>query len=189
MKPTESKNTICSGSSARPACAGWKDSMNSVELMQIAENKVSFRTPRQLKSIALHSTEAGEGRAFFVASLPGKEDAATAARASYALIADALCDKRMEIVHERIFGSLSAEAAVLRERNTALSERQIPADRPVTYVEGNPPWAEGLAGIIIHAVSSGSADDVWTIMDGENLCGRCPPRPSLMELRFTRLSP
>ena len=146
--------------------------MNSVELMQIAENKVSFRTPRQLKSIALYSTEAGEGRAFFVASLPGKEDAATAARASYALIADALYDRRMEIVHERIFGSLSVEASVLRERNTALSERQIPADGPVTYVEGNPSWGDGLAGIIIHAVYSGSADDVWTIRDGENPCGR-----------------
>ena len=163
--------------------------MESVELIQFSEKKVSFRTPRQLKNIALHSTEAGEGRAFIVASVPGEEDAATAARASYALIADALYDRRMEIVHERIFGSLSAEAAVLRERNTALSERKIPADGPVTYVEGNPSWGEGLAGIIIHAVSSGSADDVWTIMDEKNLCGRWPPCPSLRELRFTRLSP
>jgi enamine deaminase RidA (YjgF/YER057c/UK114 family) len=88
------------------------------------------------------------------------------------MIADALHDKRKEIVHERIFGSLSVKTAVLRERNTAMSEWQIPADGPVTYVEGNPPWGEGLAGIIIHAVFSDSADDIWTIMDGKSPCGR-----------------
>lgn len=146
--------------------------MKSVELMQSRENRVSLRPLRHLRNIALHSTEAGEGQAFIVASVLGEEDAATAARASYAMIADALYDKRMEIVHERIFGSLSVEAAVVRERNTALSERQIPADGPVTYVEGNPTWGEGYSGTIIHAVSPGCSDDVWTIMDGERSCGR-----------------
>jgi len=146
--------------------------MKSVELMQSAENKISFRTYRQLKNIALHSTEAGKGRTFIVASVHGKEDAATATRTLYTMIADALYDKRIEIVHERIFGNLSVEPAVLRERKTALSERQVPADGAFTYVEGNPPWGEGLAGIIIHAVSLNSADNVWTIMDGENPCGR-----------------
>jgi hypothetical protein len=111
--------------------------MKSIELMQFAEDKSPFRTHRQLKHIALHSMEAGEGRAFIVASVTGEEDGAAAARASYTMIADALYDKRMEIVHERIFGSLG-EAAVQRERKTALSARQIPADSPVTYVEGNP---------------------------------------------------
>jgi enamine deaminase RidA (YjgF/YER057c/UK114 family) len=147
------------------------DRMKSAELMQITEDKVAFRTHRQLGSIALHSKEAGEGRVFLVASVPDKEDAAAAAWAAYAMIADALHDKRMEIFQERIFGSLSVETAVLRERKAALSEQRIPADGPITYVAGNPPWGEGLAGMIIHAVSSDSSD-VWTIMDGENPCGK-----------------
>jgi len=146
--------------------------MKTVELMQFKENTVSFRTHGQRKNIALHYTEAGQGHAFLVASVSGEEDTVAAARASYAMIADTLFAKRMEIVQERIFGSLSVEAAVLRERKAALSERQIPADGPVTVVAGNPPWGEGLAGMIIHAISSGSADDVWTIMYGENPCGR-----------------
>jgi enamine deaminase RidA (YjgF/YER057c/UK114 family) len=145
--------------------------MNNAELMQISEDKVAFRTHRQLENIALHGREAGEGRVFLVASVTGEEDAATAARALYSMIAEELHDKRMELFQERIFGSLSVEAAVLRERKAALSGQQIPADGPVTYVGGDPPWGEGLAGIIIHAVSSHSAD-VWTIMDGENPCGR-----------------
>jgi enamine deaminase RidA (YjgF/YER057c/UK114 family) len=146
--------------------------MKSVELTQITEDRGSFRTHRQLENIALHSREAGEGRVFIVASVTGEEDAAAAARALYSMIADALHDKRMEIVQERISGSLRVEAAVLRERKAALSEQRISADGPVTYIEGNPPWGQGLAGMIIHAVSLDSADDVWTIMDGENPCGR-----------------
>jgi enamine deaminase RidA (YjgF/YER057c/UK114 family) len=140
--------------------------------MQFTEKKVSLRTHRQLENIVLHSVEAEEGHAFIVASVRGEEDAVRAARASYAMIAEALSDKRMEIIHERIFGNLSAEAAVLHERKIALSEQQISAAGPVTYVGCNPSWGEGLAGIIIHAVSSNSAGYVWTIMDGENPCGR-----------------
>jgi enamine deaminase RidA (YjgF/YER057c/UK114 family) len=147
------------------------DRMKGAELMQITEDRGSLRTHRQLKNIALHSREAGEGRVFLVASVTGEEDAAAAARATYAMIADVLHDKRMEIVHERIFGSLSVEAAVKRERKAALSEQRISANGPITYVAGDPPWGEGLAGTIIHAVSSESAD-VWTIMDGENPCGK-----------------
>jgi enamine deaminase RidA (YjgF/YER057c/UK114 family) len=122
-------------------------------------------------TLKLHVRKAGKSQAFIVALVPDEEDAAKASRTSYRMIADTLIDRRMQIVHERVFGSLGVEAAVLRERKTALSERQISADGPVTYVEGTPPWGEGLAGIIIHAVSRDSADDIWTIMDGETPCG------------------
>ena len=53
-----------------------------------------------------------------------------------------------------------------------LHELGIPVNGPVTYIQGNPPWGEGLAGKIIHAVSSGSPADVWTIMGGKHPCGR-----------------
>ena len=109
-----------------------------VELMRFKENTVSFRTDGQLKNIALHCTVAGQGHAFLVASVSGEKDAAAAARAAYSMIAETLYDKRMAIVHERLFGSLSVEAAVLRERKDALYTRQVPAVGPVTYVEGGP---------------------------------------------------
>ena len=146
--------------------------MRNIELMQFTENKSSFRTHWQLRNIALHCTEAGEGQAFFVSSVSNEEDAVAAAKASYSMIADALHDRRMEVVHERIFGSMSKEAAVMAARREKLQKSGIPADGPVTYIDGKPPWGEGLAGIIIRAVSSDIADDVWTIMDGENPCGR-----------------
>ncbi len=146
--------------------------MKNLELMQLTEDISSFRTHRHSTNIALHSTAAGDGQAYIVASVLRDEDPATAARKLYCMVAEVLQNRRMTIVHERIFGNLSVKAAVLRERKVALSGRQIPAYGAVTYVEGNPTWGEGFSGVIIHAVSSDGADDVWTIMDGEAPCGR-----------------
>jgi enamine deaminase RidA (YjgF/YER057c/UK114 family) len=146
--------------------------MKSVEMMQFAEANNSIRIKRKLENIALHSTEAGDGQTFLLASVLGDENAAAAAMDSYTMIADALHDKRMEIVHERIFGSLGVEAAVMDARREALHGLVTPSKGPVTYVEGTPSWGEGLAGVIIHAVSLDRVDDVWTIMDGNDPCGR-----------------
>jgi enamine deaminase RidA (YjgF/YER057c/UK114 family) len=38
----------------------------------------------------------------------------------------------------------------------------FPADGPLTYIQGTPPWGEGFAGVIIQAVSG---DAVWAIED------------------------
>ena len=36
----------------------------------------------------------------------------------------------------------------------------------MTYIQGHPPWGEGLAGVIIRAVSCRQPqDEVWTIRD------------------------
>jgi len=151
---------------------GRKDHMKSIELMPITADKDSFRTRLQLKNIALHSTGAGDGQAFLVASAEDEGDAAASAGAAYELIADALHRQRMEIVHERIFGSLSVAATVMDARCGALHALGTLSAGPVTYIEGAPHWGEGYAGSIIQAVSPDSAGNVWTIMDGETPCGR-----------------
>ena len=100
--------------------------MKTVELMPLAAGISSFRTYGCSTNIALHNRLAGEGHAFIVASVLREEDAASAAGEVYSRIAETLSDERLVIVHERIFGSLASEAVVLRERQAALSERQIP---------------------------------------------------------------
>jgi len=75
----------------------------------------------------------------------------------------------MEIVHERIFGSLSVEPAIMAARDEALRVRGISPHSPITYIQGNPPWGEGFAGVLIRAVNSG---EVWTITDDGAPCGR-----------------
>lgn len=111
----------------------------------------------------------GEGHTFLVASACSVANAAQDARDCYVQIAEALKEHHLEIVHERIFGSLSVEASVMAVRHHALQTCGIASTNPITYVQGNPTSGKGLAGIIIHAVS---ADDVWTITDGKQPCGR-----------------
>jgi enamine deaminase RidA (YjgF/YER057c/UK114 family) len=146
--------------------------MKTAELASIKEVGSSFTGIWRPGNIALHCTEAGEGQVFLVASVSGEVDVAQAAREVYSRIAEALSRRRMSIVHERIFGSPRAEATVLRERRDALFVEQVPSDGPITYVAADPPWGEGLSGVIIHAVSLDNVDDVWTIMDGDSPCGR-----------------
>jgi len=146
--------------------------MKTAELVALKEVGSSFTGLWRPGNVVLQCTEAGEGQVFLVASVSGEKDAAQAAREVYSRIAEALSGRGMTIVHERIFGSMRTEAVVLRERKDALFIQQVPSDGPITYIAADPPWGEGLSGVIIHAVSSHDGDDAWTIMNGETPCGR-----------------
>jgi enamine deaminase RidA (YjgF/YER057c/UK114 family) len=123
----------------------------------------------KLENMMLHVTEAGEGQAFMVASALKENNAAQAAHASYVKIAEVLQDSGMSIVQERIFGSQSVETEVMTARSAALQARNLSNQGPVTYIHGDPPWGQGFAGFIIHAVA---AEELWTIRDGPIPCGR-----------------
>ena len=123
----------------------------------------------RLSPISVHVKEAGEGQAFIVASVKSPADAREAASLLYTQIAEVLSKRGMAGVHERIFGSLSVEHDVMSARRQAFTSFGISPENPVTYIEGNPPWGAGLAGVIIHAVK---ADEVWTVMDSGVPCGR-----------------
>jgi enamine deaminase RidA (YjgF/YER057c/UK114 family) len=122
--------------------------------------------------IKLNLTSAGEQRLFLVASIRSPLDAVTSAWDSYIEIGKVLRERQLEIVHERILGSLSVELLVMAARHHALQTWGIPPDNPVTYIQGHPPWGDGLAGVIIQAISRNSVDDVWTITDGRRPCGQ-----------------
>jgi len=124
---------------------------------------------RKSKDVNLNVGEAGPGQVFIVASVPDRHDTAGAAETAYEAIGGILREVRMEIVHERIFGSLSVEPVVKTVRRHALHMNGIQPDGPITYADGRPSWGEGLAGVIVHAAS---ADDVWTIHDNGVPCGR-----------------
>lgn len=117
-------------------------------------------------------TRAGQGQAFLVSSVRSPVGDAQAVWESYVRIAEALSESGLQVVHERIFGSLSGEAPVMAARKHALQTCGVPSSNPVSYIQGNPPWGEGYAGTIIHAISTTGTDNVWTILDGESPCGR-----------------
>lgn len=136
--------------------------------MQLIEDRISSVIQRRSIHMSFHVTE-GEGRAFIVASITSPADAREAAFLSYTQIAEVLSERGMVEVHERIFGNLSVEHDVTSARRQAFTFFGISPENPVTYIEGNPLWGKGLAGVIIHAVK---ADEVWTVMDSGVPCGR-----------------
>lgn len=74
----------------------------------------------------------------------------------------------MQIVQERVFGSLSAQPAVMTARREALQSRSLRTDGPLTYIEGRPAWGEGFAGVIVRAISG---RQVETLRDDGAPCG------------------
>jgi enamine deaminase RidA (YjgF/YER057c/UK114 family) len=116
---------------------------------------------------------AGPGQAFLVAEAAAAADPLSAAHAAYGEIGRTLQDQGLTIVHERLFGSLAAQAGVLAARKAALSAAGISPESPITYVQGHPPWGQGLAGVIIRAVACRRPrDEVWTIQDRGQPVGR-----------------
>jgi enamine deaminase RidA (YjgF/YER057c/UK114 family) len=117
--------------------------------------------------------KAGPHQAYIIASVTHHINPDVAAESLYSRIAEVLKEREMEIVHERIFGSLGKASLLLKKRAEMFRSQGISPDNPVTYIQGNPPWGEGLAGIIIRAVSStGQGSGVRSITDSSVPCGR-----------------
>ncbi len=123
--------------------------------------------------VQLHVRAAGPGQAFLVAQATWGAAAGPAAGATYGEVARVLQDQGLTIVHERLFGSLAVKEAVMASRAEALRAENLSQEGPVTYIQGQPPWGEGLAGVIIRAVSCcHPRDRVWTIWDQGQAVGR-----------------
>ncbi len=91
----------------------------------------------------------------------------------YQRITEILNQSNLRIVHERIFGSNSLYDEIMLKRKEILQKNGITEELPVTYIQGQPIWGEGLAGVQIRAVRLDNASDkVWTIYDQDVPCGR-----------------
>lgn len=94
-------------------------------------------------------------------------------REIYFKILDLLSLEDFQIVQERIWGSNRLYYEILNTRSELLSGKGIEEQIPFTYVEGNPYWGEGLAGIQMIAVKVSAANEkIWTIFDEGLPCGR-----------------
>jgi enamine deaminase RidA (YjgF/YER057c/UK114 family) len=121
------------------------------------------------ESFTLHGRAAGEDQAFLVVQGAWGADAALAAHAAYYAITRVLKDQGLTVVHERLFGSLAVKDAVLCARAEALRAGNLSPEGPLTYIQGLPPWGEGLAGVIIQAVAR---EEAWVIQDRGQAVGR-----------------
>jgi len=119
-----------------------------------------------------HLSPAGPDEFFFVVDVLPNGSPRRTAESAYERVVSSLSDTGMEIVHERIFGSLSVSTEVLDARRSVLCSAGIPADGALTYIEGHPAWGEGMAGILLHTVSRPPGSEVCTLRLGQSPCGR-----------------
>lgn len=91
----------------------------------------------------------------------------------YDEIARILIENHISVFHERIFGSLSLYDRVLEIRSVAYKNHHLESDIPFTYVEGNPYWGKGLAGINIQGVIlKEKSYQMSNITYKNSICGR-----------------
>lgn len=78
----------------------------------------------------------------------------------------------MEIVHERIFASISAGRDIYDMRSQVFSASGLRQAGPATHIQGRPWWGEGLAGICIQAVHTGQGQGTAAVRQIRDGAGR-----------------
>jgi enamine deaminase RidA (YjgF/YER057c/UK114 family) len=121
----------------------------------------------------ISTKHAADNGAFLVISAPPGSNPADAAAEGYAQVGETLRKERLQIVQERVFGSLHLDNVVKSARGEALRAQGIRPDSPLNYLEGRPPWGEGFAGAIIHAAPARERSaKVQTLFDDQVPYGR-----------------
>ena len=125
-------------------------------------------------SFTIKETMIGDHQVYLTASVTGKDaDPHQICQQIYRQILQILARDKMEIVHERLFGSVAMQADILAIRNKILSRDHREQELPVTYIQGQPHWGLGFAGVQLRAVNPvKNGDNAWTIYDGEVPRGR-----------------
>ena len=126
------------------------------------------------KSYIIYKNHIGDDQLYLTISVEDKSaDSVTVCRDIYEKIVDILKKEDMEIVYERIFGSLSIQSKIINTRLEILGQLTNGTNIPYTYIQGQPIWGEGLAGIHIRAIKLNSNNDnIWTIFHNNIACGR-----------------
>jgi len=97
----------------------------------------------------LHSVPLSEDAAYFTLVADGSVPAARAAANAYGRLSKALAGEGLEVLHERIFGSLDACERVLAGRASVMG---LSEGSPLTYIQGRPACGSGFAGASVMAV-------------------------------------
>lgn len=147
-------------------CSIVLNNMTNSELSSL----ITRMSERNREYGSLFVTEAAYNQAFLLASVTNPNEPVPLATQVYNDIADEIQETGRAIVHERVFGSLNVEKAVRSARRKAFEARGLPSDNPMTYIQGQPPWGEGFAGVQLRTVSQ--VEGPWTILSSGNLAGR-----------------
>jgi enamine deaminase RidA (YjgF/YER057c/UK114 family) len=152
--------------SPEPAILPEEKEAPSRPLLSFKGRQKTVSSPRGLSQSAatVCITEAGRDQAYLVAAGTWGHNAAQSTAAAYEQITRELKVRHLQVLHERVFGSLAAWPTVRSLRRRLFQSRGLEPDGPLTYIQGNPPWGKGLSGVIIRAVKKRRPSDrIWTI--------------------------
>jgi len=150
---------------------------------------MSSKTIETHESARLYATPVDSQQTFITATIAQPTDPRRAAVDAYRALGELLSDRGMVAVHERVFGSLADHDAILEARAEQLAGKRVDPATPVTYLQGNPLWGAGFAGVNLMAVKPAGPQDVWVVRDDAGLpCGRGWKRPGATFLLLQNLS-
>ncbi|MGD8782421.1 MAG: Rid family hydrolase [Ignavibacteria bacterium] len=126
------------------------------------------------KSFIIYESVIGRNQVDLVASVKDKSaDSIGVCRDIYSQIADIIKQTEIQIIQEKVFGSTCIHEDIFKAREDILRGCGIYEELPVTYIQGEPFWGEGFAGIQICAIkTSTSPAKVWTIYEDGIPSGR-----------------
>lgn len=111
--------------------------------------------------------------AYIVIPFNSPVDTAEAVRKAYNSVVKKLQQDNLQIVHERVFGSLTVMNEALQIRHEVFAAANIIEPVPVSYLDGTPAWGQGVAGINIQAINPDTTDNgIELIYDGHLPVGR-----------------
>jgi enamine deaminase RidA (YjgF/YER057c/UK114 family) len=123
------------------------------------------------KSFTIYYKFINNDQVYITASVTDKDiNPITAYSEIYKIIVNFLKQKKMNIVSDRIFGSIDFYSEVVKTRNDILQHNGNNENLPFTYIEGHPCPGNGIAGLQISAISS--SNDITTIYENEIPVGR-----------------
>jgi enamine deaminase RidA (YjgF/YER057c/UK114 family) len=125
----------------------------------------------QNEFLMMVSAPTADQRWIAVSVRPGA-DSQNAAAAAYAKIRQLLTGQNWHCVHERIFASLGHQRNILQGRASA-GLNALDGAAPPTFIQGNPVWGEGLAGMQMQFFQPAQTGErVWNILNEGRVCGR-----------------
>jgi len=132
------------------------------------------RTIYEDDAVIVHAASAVDDQVYVTASVTDPDvEPGQVCREVYAHLGAYLNGEGLQVVHERLFGTLDVESALRQARAEGLgATAPAPQAGPLTYIQGRPLWGRGLAGVQVFAVKPASDEDVWTIQEGGQACGR-----------------
>jgi enamine deaminase RidA (YjgF/YER057c/UK114 family) len=122
------------------------------------------------KSFTIYTFLINSDQVYITASVTDKNaDPVTIFSDLYESVINFVIQNKMNIISDRIFGNTRYYSEVVKIRNKILINNDCPADLPFTYIEGQPCFGDGIAGIQVSAISS---NNISTIIENDTPVGR-----------------